>query len=127
MKSIHTDDRGKYPVAVYECRIQGYVTEEWVKKLWPRSYGRNVTAYGYTNAVGETRWHMLIANTEQTTVSDITSRIDLRMPKDRPFTYQVSVVASVAQVGYGPHAGSPRSGTKRVRLNSPHSKIVAAR
>lgn len=127
MKSIHTNKRGKYPIAIYDCTVYAIVDEDWITHLWPRRYGHSVTAYGYTLAVGTTRWHMLIANTKQTTVADIKTRIDKYMPTDQPFNYDVQLVASLTDIGFNPHTGSPRSGTKRVRLNSAHGNIVAAR
>jgi hypothetical protein len=68
---------------------------------------------------------MLIANTRQSTVADITSRIDKKL--QQPMGFTVGVVASVMSIGNAPHNGSPREGTKRTRTNSPHRKILAAR
>jgi hypothetical protein len=124
VKSIHCDEKGKYPVAVYDCVIFGRIEEDEITQLFPRAYGHNVTAYGYTYVNGETRWQMLIANTVQTTVRDITVRIETKYS----FRYNVSVIASVAYIGKAAsRSSSPRWGTERKVLNTPHGKVVSAK
>ena len=123
LRSIFRNKLGKHPAAVYECSVDEYVDAAWIEALFRKSYGKNVTAYGYTYTGEQTRWCMLITNAMQTTVRDVTSRIEA-MGRVNP---AVSVIASTAVIGQADITGTPRRGTRRTRPNSPGGSVVTAR
>lgn len=123
-ESVHTNDQGKHPGALYYCEVTGDFSDEWVTSLFPRAYGKSVTAMDITRVHGATRWLMLISNRRQTTCADIVNRVRDRGISDADITVQVK--GSVTGTGEADRTGTPRTGTKRARKNATHHTGVAA-
>lgn len=134
LNSIFRNDLGKHPAAVYFCEISTTTpeiyTDTWIEQLFPRSYGVSVTSWGVTRTPDLVRWYTLIVNDKQTTVSDVSERIERRgyeLTATWGFSPRVHVVAALPGRGTGPEREStPRAGTKRIRKNSTPVKTVAA-
>lgn len=131
MKSVFTNDAGKYTTAVYFCRLivdnPDQYTDEWITRLFPKAYGRSVSATRPTRHFKEVRWYMLIANEKQTTCDDIRDRILKYGSNITADQVTVSVMMAVAERGKASRTGTPRAGTQRKTSNTPHHIGVAAR
>jgi len=130
--SIFRDKRGKYCTATYKCAVQSVDPRlhsyKWLRSLWPRSYGKNVTASGLSTSATETHWYFMISNTKQTTRADVLKRIrtSLQTLGINSALASCEVVMALPERGASNHAGTPRKGTKRSLSHATQAYIIVA-
>lgn len=129
LKSIHTDDSGKYCCAVYACSTKDHaqITDEWISSLFPRKYGKSVTANGVVRANGRVSWYMMITNRRQTTPADIADRMERKLNPLGISDFHVEPFMSTIEISEATRTGTTRLGTKRARKNASHHVGIVAR
>jgi hypothetical protein len=98
VRSVHTNEKGKYATAVYYVRHAwaGSVEKlgEFVEGLFPQSWGQNVSAWGLGVEDGAAAYWVLVSNRKQTTRTDIKRKLDRR-----DLGAQVEAVCAVPYTG----------------------------
>lgn len=108
--------KGKVPCCVYKCSVprEANFTDEMVRKLFPKAYGRTVTADHITHGAERSSWPMLLNFRRQSTQDDIKDRITeaLGWPHGDE-RVDVSAWMGVPEQGFCNTRGSSRDGIVR--------------
>jgi len=126
MKTIHTNEAGKYICAVYLVKVPKALAEHGVTLLRPTAYGRSQTPYGLRVVDGISTWFQLVNNSRQTTPKDLLNVIEKKLELTEADGVEVSAIAAVPYAGQNFNPGSPRQGTKRIATRAPRARVVAA-
>lgn len=130
MQSVFRNSNGTSPVAAYTVRIPDdpEYTDEALKAIWPRAYGKNLVIYGITRGLGTLRFVVLHANAGKQTVP-----YDIRRGISKLTKWEISdpridvrCEAALSELGFKPHKGSPRKGMPYRRNNGGEPGVITS-